>query len=278
MCMRVKSDKPITMTNGELAYIHRLTDAPPTFRRQPRKRKPSDTERHVMLAPFCRRWFVKRGENLTRLAAQLGVTDWALDSIKVGWNEDEKCWTFPELNHLGQIVGVTRRFADGKKLAVLGGGRGLTYADDWADVPGPVLIVEGGSDVAAGLTMGLCVVGRPSNVGGLEYLARLLGRHVNRQIIIVAERDEKDRATLNERHSPTCRCCGQCYPGKHGAIQTSIRLSSKLERIVRWSFMPGAAKDMRGWLNHWVGDPNNVEAAARLGESVARMLLKGVKE
>ena len=279
-CMRTPNDHPKESALGT-GYIHKLKDTPHEFHpiiRTPTKRKPTDSERHVKLAPLCRAWFVRRGDAIERLAVVLGVAPWALDLLHVGWNADERCWTFPEQNHLGQIVGCNRRFEDGSKRGVFGGGRGLSYAEYWLDYRGPIFIVEGGSDVAAGLTLGLCAVGRPSNTGGVCYLAKLIGAtESDRRAIILAERDEKDRSTLNDRHPSGCQCCGQCYPGKFGAIQTSIALSRKLDRIVEWSFLPDGAKDLRGWLNGKQLDPTNETAMKRLSASLIRRIGHGIK-
>ncbi len=278
LCMRAKSDHPHEMQNGETAYIHRLTDAPacPTPR-QPKPKGPTDIERHMMLGPLARQWCRGCDEQVATLAKELGVARWALDELLVGWNENERCWTFPERNQSKQIVGITRRFVGGKKLAVIGGGRGMSFSDDWLDYDGPLFIVEGGSDTAAGLTLGLPVIGRQSNLGGVKYLCRML-RGVRRKMIVVAERDEKDRATLPEAHKAGCLCCNMCYPGKHGAVQTSIRLSRELQTLVAWSFMPDGAKDMRSWLNQQNADPENEQAMNRLGASLIRRMQRGFKK
>ena len=255
------------MRNGEVGYIHRLADEPVAYRpveREPRRKPPTDAERHAMLEPLCLAWHAGVGSKRDELAALLGVSGASLDAIGVGWNAQERCWTFPERNHKGMIVGVKRRFRDGKKLSVTGGSTGLTFSADWYEADGPVFVVEGGSDVAAGLSLGLCVVGRPSNTGGIDYLEKLFRSVPERLVIIVGERDEKDRATLPEMHDPKCMCCGQCYPGKHGAIQSSIRLSKKLNRILQWAFVSDGAKDLRGWLNAKKADPNNEKAMRRL--------------
>ena len=254
-CMRVKSDRP--MKNG--GFMHKLTDSLGTPERiiRPKEKRPTDLELHARFAPLCRSWYVGRDEATRRLAETLGVATWALDALHVGW--DGEAWTFPEVNPHGHIIGVNRRFPDGKKLCLLGSRRGLTFAEDWADAPGPIFVVEGGSDVAAGLTLGLCVVGRPSNMGGVEYLVRLLGKH-DRRVVLLAERDKKDRSKLLPTlHDPSCQCCGQCFPGKFGAIETAKRLSVRLSKLVHWSFLP-SEKDMRAWLNSSGANPNNEQA------------------
>jgi len=268
-CMRIKSDTP--MRNG--GWLHR-GDAPTVVVERPRERRITDTELANRFGPLARACYVKQGGAIMELAGRLGVTTDSLDRLHVGF--DGLGWTFPEQNHRGQVIGINRRFSDGGKVCYVGSRRGLTYADDWADAGGPILLVEGGSDVAAGVMMGLCVVGRPSNTGGVEYLIRLLGRHTDRKIVILAERDEKDRSIL-VRHDSACRCCGQCFSGKFGAVETSKRLSRKLERIVQWTFLPDGAKDLRAWVNRQKAEPNNSPAMERLGHSLLRRIEHGIK-
>ena len=276
MCMKVKSDRPKTFKDGNVGYIHKLKDdvGGPMIMAARRKPKPKklDSELHVRFAPLCRSWFINQAARIEALAKELSVPAWALDAIKVGF--DGEAWTFPELNHRGQIIGVSRRFVGGRKICVVGSRRGLTYAEDWADAKGPVIIVEGGSDTAAGIAMGLAVIGRPSNLGGVDYLARML-KGVDRQAVIIAERDRKEHDTLAEvirrQHDPKCDGCRQCWPGKAGAVETSMRLSRRLNRIVQWSFPPDG-KDIRDWMVSMKVDRNDQDALARIGKSFLRRI------
>jgi len=269
-CMRVESQVP--MKNG--GWLHRNGDAPRLVVVKPKERRKTDTELSNRFGPLARSWYVKQSEAMTHLAGLLGVTTASLDRLHIGF--DGEAFTCPEVNNHYQVVGVNRRFPNGRRFYVIGSRPALTYAEDWSDGIGPILIVEGASDVAAGLTLGLCVVGRPSNTGGVDYLTRLLSKHGDRRIVLIAERDEKDRATL-VRHRPDCRCCGQCFPGKFGAVQMSIRLSKRLDRIVEWSFLVDAAKDLRAWLNGKKADVNNELAMARLRSSLLRRIAKPIK-
>ena len=61
------------------------------------------------------------------LAEQLGVGSDSLLKLGIGWKITESCWTFPERDADGQIIGIVRRFLDGKKLCEKGSKRGLTY-------------------------------------------------------------------------------------------------------------------------------------------------------
>lgn len=200
----------------------------------------------------------------------------ALSLEKLGVGNDGECWLFSEQNSVRQIIGINRRLPDGRKLCVPGSHRGLTYTGDWHRTEGPVFVVEGASDVAAGRTLGLCVVGRPSNTGGVNYLSQLLRAHPGRKVLVIGERDEKDRATLNARHDPECCCCNHCFPGKHGASQTAATLTRRLEKEVQWSFLPAPAKDLRAFLNGVMADPNNEAAMGRIGISLTRRISNGI--
>jgi hypothetical protein len=151
------------------------------------------------------------------------------------------------------VIGVATRLDSGRKGYVAGGNRGLIYSDDWQNGNGPILLVEGGSDAAALLSLCLAVVGRPSNTGGVELLAELL-RDVpgERELIVVGENDRKVHDELKpaarDRHKSDCEWCSTCWPGKFGAIRTAEKLSQLLCRNVGWCLAPDDTKDAREWL------------------------------
>lgn len=145
-------------------------------------------------------------------------------------------WTFPERDASGRVKGIsTRHRTDGTKRAISGSKRGLTYADDWHDSQGPVYLVEGGSDTAACMTMGLSAMGRPSNLGGVDDLAELLRPHEDREIVVLGERDFK--ADTNR------------WPGRDGAISIAKQLAEQLNRSIGWALPPEGFKDVREYLN-----------------------------
>lgn len=215
-------------------YLHRLTDnwLPPL---PPPRSSPRRSAPRYEFSGLAQQLFdtgaLQRGE----LAQRLGVTVLALEHLQVGWNPVQKYWSFPERDAQGKIIGINARHENGDKKRLKGSKAGLTYAPGWDLREGPILLVEGGSDTAALLGLNLCVVGRPSNFGGVELLSELLiDQPSDREIIVIAERDEK----------PDGR-----WPGKEGAVRTAERLSAALERNVSWSLPPDHAKDARGWLN-----------------------------
>ena len=101
-------------------------------------------------------------------------------------------------------------------------------------MPDPILIAEGASDVLAGRAMGLNVIGRPSNTGGVEQGAQACR---NRQVIVLGENDRK----------PDGR-----WPGREGAELVARNLEAAWDRPVPVAFPPEGIKDLRDWVRHLV--------------------------
>lgn len=175
-------------------------------------------------------------DRVAELAAGLGVAVESLEALRIGWSDEEQCWTCPELDAAGKIVGITRRWRDGTKKAMAGGHRGLCYPADLGEriaAAGLVLIVEGASDTAAGLTLGIPTVGRPSATGGAEMLADLLAA-INCRVIILGENDRKETGD---------------WPGRDGAQRVAVDLGQRLGRDVAVVMPPDGVKDLRAWLS-----------------------------
>ena len=64
---------------------------------------------------------------LEDLGLQLGVSPTSLARLGIGWIPAEACWVFPERDNKGTIIGLSRRFKDGRKFSIKGSERGLTY-------------------------------------------------------------------------------------------------------------------------------------------------------
>ncbi len=270
-CMWVESQRPFPGESGGWIHPHPDVDATHIHPRPPRPqpKRLTDHEYQAKWEPWARHCYRNREAQVRRLAKGLGVAYWALDELYVGYRENY--WTFPEKNHRRQIVGINRRYRDGKKMQMSGSKRALTYCDAWLAYPGPVFVVEGGSDVAAGLTLGLCIVGRPSNIGGVEYLVKLLGPVTGRRIVVFGERDwnrhEDLKPAAQKRHDPKCRLCNQCYPGKYGALHVHAKLKKRfIGRKVEWRMPPDGAKDLRVWLNAQALDVEDQAAAFAVGK------------
>ncbi len=186
------------------------------------------------------------------LAIQLGVTAASLVDLGVGWakrsdlgllkangaawpgNRPKFASSFPEYDGQRCIVGFSFRAEDGRKgspSARAGCRRGLTIPKSFDTATGPVLVVEGASDVAALSVLGLRGVGRPSNTGGGEMLATLL-RDLE-DVVIVGENDKKPNGS---------------HPGREGMQKIANHLARAWSRPVRQSLPPSDCKDVREWL------------------------------
>jgi hypothetical protein len=232
-CGRI-SDGSLKENHGG-QYLHRLRD---NYQHAPRVHVPTPEPKpktpRTDLPAIASAWSRHAAEARERLAAHLGIPVHGLIALEVGWNESSRCWSFPERDAAGKIIGINTRSMDGSKKRLAGGKAGLTYSQQWNNGNGPVLLVEGGSDTATLIGIGLNVVGRPSNLGGVALLTEILaGLSPQQDIIVIGERDEK----------PDGR-----WPGKEGAIKTARRLADSLNRTVLWSLPPDNAKDARDWL------------------------------
>lgn len=225
-----------------------------------------------------------QADRLSALAQALGVSTAALINLNVGWagpedlrrmraggagwaeNYPRGAFTFPERDGAGRIVGCALRAIDGRKGAAggqAGAQRGLIVPTTLPQRPDPVLIVEGASDVAAVETLGIAVVGRPSNSGGAEQLARLL---TGREVLVVGERDAKPSGA---------------WPGRDGAQRVASRLASEWNRVVAWTLPPEGTKDVRAYLNERIRsdlDLSDAEACRVAGAELVKALRDAAEE
>lgn len=248
-CMDVESAIPVK-SGG---WLHELSE-PVEVRRKADKPEPTPILDWGAKAEEC---FQRDGsaEARAELAARLGVSVESLEMLGVGTGYDrEPFWTFPERNSRRVVTGIVRRYRSGKKLSMKGGHSGLYIVPEWWKRRGPLLVVEGGSDTAALLTMGLCAIGRPSNVGGVNMLIPLV-RDSNRPVIVIGEHDLKPERVGTRHQCPAnCEGCSWCWPGKYGARHTAEALLRATKRRVSWRMCPDGAKDSREWLNKFGAD------------------------
>ncbi len=150
------------------------------------------------------------------------------------------CWVFPERDGDGNICGLANRYWNAKekkveKRALSGSKRGIGCPCGWEDESGPLLLVEGASDLAALWSCGLNALSRPNNLAGGPILAELLsGMQLAREIIVVGENDEKEDGT---------------WPGRTGAEKVANQLAAAHPgTIFYWCLPPDKVKDVREWL------------------------------
>ena len=242
-CMRIKSEKESPGKDGSLGWLHKIGDPIPV---QPEK----ETVKIKDVGAVAKKMYHDKlaAEKRQELAASLGVTVASLESLRVGigWDHGgEEFASFPSMDADCRITGITRRYFDGSKKTLAGtSNSGIFVPMNWWTHPGPVLIVEGASDVAALISHQIACLGRPSNVGGAKIiLAYLRRRAQSRAVYVVGENDlKKDRVGTVAQCAADCFGCSWCWPGKYGAINTAHRLRCK------WFMPPSEYKDARQWI------------------------------
>lgn len=238
-CMRVESGHPVS--NG--GWLHRLADPLPP------KPPPRAVTKKRDWTEECRRMFEHRQAARTRfgLAEQLGVSVHSLYLLRVGIGWDDlgrEFSSWPSRDDRGVCIGYVRRYPGKRKLTNKGGSTGLFYVPKWYRHAGPILIVEGGSDVAACETHSLCAIGRFSNVGGARWIRPMLRKHAKgRRVIVIGEQDEKPEKKGTVPQCPKgCQGCSWCFPGFFGMVKVARELGCESLMV------PHPWKDMRNLL------------------------------
>lgn len=157
---------------------------------------------------------------LNTLAFSLGVSTQSLKRLRIG--SDDGAHTFPMSDSQGQVIGIRRRLPSGGKLSVIGSKNGLFIPTGLKD-DGPLLIVEGESDLAAALDLGFDAFGRPNCNSKIEMTAKAAkGRS---EIVIIGDADA---------------------PGRAGAQKLADALALHYP-IVKITYPPEGMKDLRQW-------------------------------
>jgi hypothetical protein len=179
-----------------------------------------------------------------------------LTELRLGWSAPRNVYTWPEVDGHGRVIGIaTRAPRTGVKGFLAAGRRGLyipSFMLKWAPQSNttlptrrrahgkntrPIYIVEGPTDTAAMLAMGMLAIGRPSARSGVDHLVEWLARHASSQkIIVVGEIDAKSDGT---------------WTGRDAAESVANQLSARLRRNVGWTLPPDDCKDVRAWYIRW---------------------------
>lgn len=117
------------------------------------------------------------------LGASLGVTPISLQRLCVGW--DGKAFAFPMRDEKRKIIGIRRRFGDGKKFAVKGSSNGLFIPEGLTE-SGPLIICEGPTDTGAALDLGFDAIGRPNCDSKVDMTVKFAR---GRKVTIIADND-----------------------------------------------------------------------------------------
>jgi len=231
--------KTVNMSHG-VGHVFRIGGDRPTVVVPRRVIKP-DTPAVDWRAVWSRYEADNCAETLRGVSTLLGYapdTLWRSGAVirRDGW----VCW--PMFDGQSRIIGIRTRQAvasGAAKRAVRGSHAGLFVPRVPVDVCAFDLLVEGPTDMAACLQLGVNAIGRPSNTGGVDHLCEYLSRrNVARPVVVVADRDvdktRPDGTTFN--------------PGMDGATALQSALFKRLGLQAPVIFPPLGAKDMRAAL------------------------------
>lgn len=238
LCMRQTSDKPFSFSNGWQGWIH--AEADPEGYREP-SRKPAPKISPPDVKRIAKEMFKHPMAASSReaMATTLGVSVESLELLRMGYGDDVhgQFASFPMRNAAMEVVGLSRRYADGSKLSGFGMQVGVFCEPEWRKRPGPVLIVEGASDVAAAITIGLPAIGRFNNMAGAELIGPMLG---DRAAVVIGENDEKpEKRGAQKGCKSDCPGCLCCFPGREAAKLVAKKINRP------WVMPPAALKDLR---------------------------------
>jgi hypothetical protein len=180
------------------------------------------------------------------LSQKIGVPD-CFDLFDIGIKDHDKkmVFTIPERDESG-ITGISLRYEGEEviKIGIKGSKRGLCFPKQFPN-DGIIYVVEGFTDCAAMTAAGINCIGRPTNVGGSEYIAKICK---NREVIVLGENDWRLCKTCHGRGCKDCHKTGAIFPGLDGATVVSRKMSKILGRKIDFQMPPKGYKDVREFL------------------------------
>lgn len=185
-CMRIESDKP-TKNGGWLHKTEESRYIPPTPIRQAIPDKPIDAQ------GIWQRWFDSTDfHHLDGLGMSLGVDTDALRAIGCAWAPAHKAWAFPMKQADGKVIGIRLRNDEGAKWAVKGSRSGIFIPSEYPYCvdDATLYVVEGPTDLAAAMTIGLYAIGRAACLGQENMVVDFIKTRRVRRIAVLTDNDE----------------------------------------------------------------------------------------
>lgn len=125
-------------------------------------------------------------------------------------------------NDFGKIIGIRRRFPNGRKVSLTGSKTGLFIPADLSP-EGLLLICEGPTDTAAALDLGFYAIGRPNCSSCVDMTTRFAK---GRKVVIIGDNDKPGRAGVEK-------------------LAGKLLLHCPSVKII---YPPNGTKDLRQWL------------------------------
>lgn len=184
LCMRVESKHKHVLKSGETGWIHNLVEK--SYYTPPKEKKP---EVFINSTELINHWSTKtKAQWIAVFANKLGCNPDALRHLRCCWASEHNAWAFPMSDGYGNFIGIRLRSESGAKWAVTGSHQGIFLP--FCQPQDTVYIVEGPTDTAAALSIGVYAFGRPSCSGGASHLIHAIRNRRLRNAVIVADNDD----------------------------------------------------------------------------------------
>lgn len=115
-----------------------------------------------------------------------GISNAAWIALGASWNKDH--WILPMRDAACEIIGLQRRYRDGKKITVRGTRLGLFVPR--IPIRGTLSICEGASDTGCLLTLGFTAIGRPAALVGIDMAIEFAHAHNIENVLIFSDTNE----------------------------------------------------------------------------------------
>jgi hypothetical protein len=180
--MRVESDKP-ARNGGWMHGSIRIAPLPRLHLAIPEKRLDVDE--------IWTRWAnATTREKVDALGQSLGVDTDCLIAIGCAWST-YNAFAFPMKDSTGKKIGIRLRNSDGHKWAVKGSRSGLFIPTDYDFLSEQTCyLVEGPTDLAAAMTIGLRSLGRAACLGQEEFICQWIALNRVERLVIITDNDE----------------------------------------------------------------------------------------
>lgn len=218
ICMRVGSPREKKMKDGQVGFIHPL-DGKVQYVAPQKVGRPQTidfTKMYETMAARTKPWQVNR------VAESLGLHPNDLKELGMVMRDDRVA-AFPMRDSKRHIVGLRMRAITGGKFAEPGSHQGMFIP---SRPPEPtVYLPEGPTNTAAGLSLGLYCVGRPSCNGGIHEVVALVKSLGCKRAVIFADADPD---IVFREHVTNAGADGAITLAEHlGIPNTIITLPSK---------------------------------------------------
>lgn len=243
-CMRVQSDIP--MKNG--GFLHKDNSFIPNFvvRRKPDLPPQEPTIDFHLL---WNQWNLQTPRSkVDAQAIKLGVSPEALWAYQPAWSAINRAWGFPMRNSSGQITGIRLRAENGEKWAVKGSKQGM-FLPQRVQVTSPIVIVEGPTDAAAGLSMGFFTIGRASCSANSRDIMEFASKWGIRDAIIISDNDDPglvgSARLRKELNGINCAICTLPAKDLREFVKTGGTKDSIIDSILHFRTFTGLAIDLK---------------------------------